>query len=281
MSTLRISLITKVIITVAVTFVGTLYFVFSHHMKEIRNSFSASEREKAQIILKTLMPLVSINESFGFNNSIDEQIRELKNGNPAIIDIIIQKDGHQLPAYPDDAYIIEHAAIMDYFDPSRQVGTISIVYSNLHYEHLMESYKADIVISVSMVTLVLIFLSGLLYYAFLPLRRLAMIVNRYDFKQGSDPLLESITCNDEIGDISQALGELMKRMHDYAMQLGEMNETLQEKVDEQTRELMAFNRDLQSRIDSAVEKIRVQDAAMIRQSRHAAMGEMIGNIAQS
>ncbi len=279
MSPIRISLIAKVLVMVTVTFAGTLYFVFTHHMERTKESFKASEREKAQIILQTLMPLVSINESFGFDGSIDEQIKDLKSHNPAIIDIIIQKDGSVQPPVEKGNYIVEHAVIRDYFDASRQVGTISIIYSNLHYEQLMQTYKEDILLSSAIVAMVLIFLSALLYYAFQPLRRLAKVVNRYDFTEKSDPLLETITCNDEVGDIGLALRELMERMHDYTAQLGAMNETLQEKVDAQTAELLRFNRDLQGRIDSAVEKIRIQDAAMIRQSRHAAMGEMIGNIA--
>lgn len=46
-----------------------------------------------------------------------------------------------------------------------------------------------------------------------------------------------------------------------------------------TRELEAFNRSLQQRIADSLAELRQRDQVMISQSRQAAMGEMIGNIA--
>ena len=53
----------------------------------------------------------------------------------------------------------------------------------------------------------------------------------------------------------------------------------EELVHEQAGQLEALNRSLQIRIDEAVAEIRRKDQVMISQSRQAAMGEMIGNIA--
>jgi signal transduction histidine kinase len=50
-------------------------------------------------------------------------------------------------------------------------------------------------------------------------------------------------------------------------------------VDKKTRELQDLNADLQNRIKEEVQKSRQKDQIMFRQSRLAAMGEMIGNIA--
>ncbi|GEM_PF-1132837 len=56
-------------------------------------------------------------------------------------------------------------------------------------------------------------------------------------------------------------------------------DNLAHRVDQKTKELQALNHDLELKIDQGIEMSRQKDEIMIRQSRHAAMGEMIGNIA--
>ncbi|WP_331775099.1 ATP-binding protein [Sulfurospirillum sp. 1612] len=58
-----------------------------------------------------------------------------------------------------------------------------------------------------------------------------------------------------------------------------LHDSLAQRVDQKTKELQALNHDLELKIDQGIEVCRQKDEIMIRQSRHAAMGEMIGNIA--
>ena len=71
-------------------------------------------------------------------------------------------------------------------------------------------------------------------------------------------------------------------VHEQAVQLelevAERQRT-QEDLAVKQSQLEALNRSLQLRIDEAVAEIRQKDQVMISQSRQAAMGEMIGNIA--
>jgi PAS domain S-box-containing protein len=53
----------------------------------------------------------------------------------------------------------------------------------------------------------------------------------------------------------------------------------EEKLKQTNRELKALQADLQRRVDEAIKEIREKDHLIIKQSRQAAMGEMIGNIA--
>ncbi len=58
-----------------------------------------------------------------------------------------------------------------------------------------------------------------------------------------------------------------------------LHEQLAKMIDEKTKELQELNRNLEIKIKKEVEESRKKDEIMFRQSRYAAMGEMIGNIA--
>ena len=58
-----------------------------------------------------------------------------------------------------------------------------------------------------------------------------------------------------------------------------LHNSLESRVKEKTKELQDLNQDLELKIKQEVEKSRKKDEIMFRQSRLAAMGEMIGNIA--
>ena len=62
-------------------------------------------------------------------------------------------------------------------------------------------------------------------------------------------------------------------------QLRELNDNLEDMVEEKTKELQDLNENLEQRIKIELDKNRQKDQQMIQQSRFAALGEMIGNIA--
>lgn len=62
-------------------------------------------------------------------------------------------------------------------------------------------------------------------------------------------------------------------------ELAELNNNLENRIDLKTKELQDLNNSLEERIDEELEKNREKDKQMIQQSRFAALGEMIGNIA--
>ncbi len=61
--------------------------------------------------------------------------------------------------------------------------------------------------------------------------------------------------------------------------LEELNQSLEEKVKTRTKELNDLNENLEVKIKEAIDENKEQEELMIAQSRHAAMGEMIGMIA--
>ena len=62
-------------------------------------------------------------------------------------------------------------------------------------------------------------------------------------------------------------------------QLAHLNNNLEAIIDKKTKELQELNSGLEIRIKEELEKNREKDKQMIQQSRFAALGEMIGNIA--
>ena len=73
--------------------------------------------------------------------------------------------------------------------------------------------------------------------------------------------------------------ELTKNLQQKEEELEQLNATLEDRVKKQTKELRQLNKTLEKRIKKEVEKNRNKDRVLFQQSRLAAMGEMIGNIA--
>lgn len=73
--------------------------------------------------------------------------------------------------------------------------------------------------------------------------------------------------------------ELTNQLQLKEKELEDLNNTLERRVKEQTHELLVLNRNLEVKIKEEVENNRKKDRLLYQQSRLAAMGEMIGNIA--
>ncbi|MEA1915218.1 MAG: ATP-binding protein [Campylobacterota bacterium] len=83
----------------------------------------------------------------------------------------------------------------------------------------------------------------------------------------------------EINGLIEDVIVLQNNIKQHTTQLHQLNDTLQEKVDKKTHELVELNSNLELRIKDEVEKNKKQEKILFEQSKMASMGEMIGNIA--
>ena len=100
----------------------------------------------------------------------------------------------------------------------------------------------------------------------------------------------------ELGELSRAFDEMARTLEENIAELNQSRillhekallledeiaerQVVQEDLADKQRMLEALNRTLEERIETAVNELRQKDQALIQQSRLAAMGEMINNIA--
>lgn len=111
-----------------------------------------------------------------------------------------------------------------------------------------------------------------------PIERLSEITKRIISGEDEDIMIDSDRI-DEIGELTRNFNTMVLELHHNARKLQESNEYLEVKVYQRTQELLDMNLSLDHRVKEEVRKRREQEQLMVQQSRFAAMGEMIGNVA--
>ncbi|HZF71209.1 sensor histidine kinase [Sulfuricurvum sp.] len=97
--------------------------------------------------------------------------------------------------------------------------------------------------------------------------------------QGDMKITLDTTRKDEIGELTRNFSAMAESLSQSQRELKNSNFILEQKVEERTRELEEINHTLDERVRTEIAHRREQEQILIQQSRFAAMGEMIGNIA--
>ncbi|MFA7242312.1 MAG: ATP-binding protein [Sulfuricellaceae bacterium] len=88
-----------------------------------------------------------------------------------------------------------------------------------------------------------------------------------------------VQSRDEFGLLAQGFNAMLAAIRDRETALGRYQAGLEDAVRQRTEELKQLNASLELRVQEEVAKNREKDHLLIQQSRFAALGEMIGNIA--
>ena len=157
-------------------------------------------------------------------------------------------------------------------------GWISIGLSLDQYNKSMQSIYQDsalLIIAMLMASILFSFiLTKWLVTPILILNDAARKIAQGDFESKVD-----ITQNGEIGELALSFNNMIEALKNSDKQLRDYNDLLEQKVAERTQDLNSLNQKLDQRVKDEVFKRAEQEQILIQQSRFAAMGEMIGNIA--
>lgn len=157
-------------------------------------------------------------------------------------------------------------------------GWVAIGFSLDQYQKsLREIYRNSVLLLLAMfiVSVLLSYmLAQWLVKPILSLNRAARKVASGDLSVKVD-----VTSKDEIGELARSFNHMINALKVSDAQLRGSNDLLEQRVKERTEALNQLNLELDERVKTEVQKRTEQEQILIHQSRFAAMGEMIGNIA--
>ena len=234
------SLSHKILFSILLISAIIMTVIFAVFEKTNRKAFYDIEMEKAQLIADTIEPILALNMYLGLDEKTSQVARQLID-NPNIVGVKISQEGKLLHdvaslkyhAKPADAFLVRKEILQP--NSPKKLGMLELLYSNAHYNELMEKYTT--------MTLFLLMVLGVVFslYAiyvkrlFLPLKNIAGLLGHYAPERKI--LFPHTEENNEIGLIASALQEMQKKILEYAQNQKDINRTLEKKVDEKTREL--------------------------------------------
>ena len=111
----------------------------------------------------------------------------------------------------------------------------------------------------------------------LPLTKLSILLKAKQLPP--QHVMPDINSNDERGDLVNAFKKFTRSHQVYANQLNVLNHRLEKTIREKNSQIRLLKEDMNSQVGAEVEKNRNKEKILHEQSRFAAMGEMLGNIA--
>ena len=150
-------------------------------------------------------------------------------------------------------------------------GWVTIGSSMKNYEEVMHTALiTSIVLFLGLLLISLIFVYALTKWLVTPIISLQTAAKKV--ASGELDAKVNIHSSDEIGVLANSFNEMVDTIK-------RSNEILERRVEQRTQELNTLNKNLDKRVKEEVQKRAKQEQMLIQQSRFAAMGEMIGNIA--
>ena len=234
------SLSTKIVLSISLVSLLSVVVIFNVFERINKQAFYNVEMEKADLVLKTIEPLIALNIYLDMDGKIDSTLSKLIE-NPNILAVKVLKDDKIIKEIKskdystnvDKSFKVEKSILQP--NSQKKIGTLLLVYSTKNYKELIDKYTT-LLIEI-LIALVLFFLLFSLYVKRLlsPLRQIAKALKNFSpNKKVNLPLIKE---HNEIGLISNALNDMQKKILEYAKKQEDENHFLEEKVNEKTVEL--------------------------------------------
>jgi C4-dicarboxylate-specific signal transduction histidine kinase len=266
----KISIELKIIISIilfTVVVVSVDRYQFSNTTLQ---QFIKSQKSKNDLLINTIMPIIALNISLGLESANQEYLEQIVKQNDDLEFFKLEDSSQNLIySYEKESAINSsdklnnlstyNKPIVDYLS-NEKIGFIHLRFSNKELEEVNEKNR-ETTFSIFLMTFVLLILFiSLIKIEFKDLKKL----NRYLLKY--DPKLNNLTLTlspreDEVGVIHNTIKSMVEKINSHAQDLDELNHSLEQKVEERTKELIQ------------------KDKILTAQSKQAVMGEMIQMIA--
>ncbi|MEK6660039.1 MAG: EAL domain-containing protein [Campylobacterota bacterium] len=234
------SLSTKIVFSIAVISLFITIIIFTAFEKINREAFYQIEIEKANIIAKTIEPLIALNIYLDMQDNVNQIVLQLIQ-NPNILSVKIEVEDKivnevKSDKYKDninDSFVVENSI----FQPSSQkkIGTLTLVYSNKGYKELVNKHTVLTVVLLLALCVLFVFFGLYVKHLLSPLRQISKSLKDYSPDNKVD--IPFVSHNNEIGLISNTLNNMQQKILEYSKKQKNMNRYLEEKVNEKTLEL--------------------------------------------
>ncbi len=222
---------------VSATLVVAIFYAFEEAGKDV---FKKMEQEKASVIIDTILPSVAMNLYLGFDERINQLIRQVIDANENILGITVVKDNKIV-----GSFLKKGISAYDYFVMTRDIkqpnssvvlGRMHVIYSYEHYNRLVEKYLKLLGIFLLGIVVLLILFSLFIEQQLQPLKKIVLKLKHY--KVGNEIDFSDIgRSEDEVGAIVTVLENMQSKIKSYSKRQEEMNKILEQKVNEKTKEL--------------------------------------------
>ena len=214
---------------IAFSLVGLLFLFFWYNLYLTGQSMERMERAKIEAAVKSQLSTLEEALFFGFDKPVEEIVRQLLNQNPTIESITLyRKSGPQRfkspHPVPRAGREFEESFPLKY--EKRPIGKLTIRYRTLYAARYYHSYLRKLLIVFGGVVIFLIFVA---YYINRNISRLTQFAHRLrDLDPQKVKFVEPEADFFEFRYIADAVNKMLRRIHDYAANLSDLNKKLKE-----------------------------------------------------
>ena len=234
------SLSSKIVLLIMLISLLSVLVIFTVFERVNKKAFYSIEMEKANLVARTIEPLIAVNIYLDMKERTDQVLTQLLE-NPNILAVKVLKNHKVINEVKSSEYAknIEESFIIKQIinqpNAKNKLGTLIITYSNKKYKELIDQYAKILIIMFVALSVIFILFSLYIKKLLSPLGKITRALKEYSPDKEID--IPYISQNNEIGLISKALHNMQENIYQYSEKQKNINQYLEDKVHEKTLEL--------------------------------------------